>query len=121
MKNIARVFGIVVFVAFIGFMIAGCPKPETPEPNNPFIGTWTGYTSSMLQVKLVMTNTTWTITYNGNTYNGNYSRATDTSTLVTLKYSSGTTAGIALYTESTGRVTVGLNDSSVPTTNLYKN
>ena len=32
----------------------------------------------------------------------------------------GATAGLALYTESTGRVTVSLNDT-VPAVNVYKN
>lgn len=123
MKNTAKFLAILVFAALIGFAITACDNGagggDGPSAGtNPFIGTWTG-TNSGGSVKLVMTNNTWAITYLGTTYNGNYARTSDTSTLVTLKYNSGATAGLALYNDGPSRVTVSLTDT-VPATNTYK-
>jgi len=76
MKNISKVFGIIVLVAVIGVFFAACsgggddskpsPSPGT-SGNNPFIGTWKD-----ADLTVTCTATTWTARVSGQSWTGPY-------------------------------------------------
>jgi len=66
MKNKLSTIGIIILVMLAGLTIVACN-------NNPFKGTWTGvYAGSM--VTIVITDSTFTMTGDGQTVTGGFSR-----------------------------------------------
>jgi len=60
MKNVSKLFGLIAFIAIIGFSIAACKDEDDPEgDNDPFKGTWYRQEDGADVQKIVAANKVW--------------------------------------------------------------
>ena len=113
MKKLGRIFVVFAFTALIGFTISACDNgttSSTPVNKNSFVGTWTGTTNAGIAVKMVFTDTTWTLTYSGSTYSGNYTRS-ESGDVADCKNNSGTLVGKAMVFEKSNFILINFFES----------
>ena len=86
MKNLNKFIGIIALLAVIGFSMAACDNGTTDNGGgNPFVGTWNGSDGDGDAIRLVVTSSTWTVSWPGNpewgTESGTYTYSGNTATL----------------------------------------
>lgn len=57
-------FGMLVIVLVFGVAVIGCDTGNgNGSASNPFIGTWTGYDPDFERIRVVVGNSTWTVSW----------------------------------------------------------
>ena len=123
MKNLVKLFGIIAFVALIGFSVIACDNGSTSGPagNVNVVGTWRGsftYGNTTYNRTMVfntnMTCTGYTDTASGT---GTYSVAANT---VYITWSSGDSNTLTITGNNTMTLAMTYNGAYIGTMTLYR-
>jgi predicted small secreted protein len=96
MRNFIKIFGVIALMAVIGFSMAACNDDSGGGGGgnsgggggggNPFVGTWNGYDTGNDAIRLVITSSSFTVTwpnyFNPATYSGTYTYSGNTATFI---------------------------------------